>query len=79
MAYWESVFGVAAEIVFSAAYSSTADHKKVFEDLVIALSLETGLPVKEARTRLAAMMPNDYNMPHWRPDRDELGYNIANI
>lgn len=75
----DSVFGVAADIVCSAENSSTADPKKAFEDLVIALSLNTDLPRKEARIRLAAMLPNDYNEPHWTPARDGLCCSIADF
>jgi hypothetical protein len=71
--YSESVFGVAADIVCSAENSSTADPKQAFEDLVIALSLDTGLSRKEVRIRLAAMMDNDYNEQRWTSVRDGRG------
>lgn len=78
MGYSETVFGVAADIVCSAESSSTANPQEVFEDLVIALSLDTGLPRKEARKRLAAKVAYDCNMPYWTPIRGELGSTIAN-
>lgn len=73
MGYSELVFGVAADIVCSAENNSTADPKKAFEDLVIALCLDTGLPRKEVRILLAAMMDNDYNEPRWTPAHDGHG------
>ena len=72
MGYFETVFGVAADIVSSAERSATEDPKKVFEDLVIALSLDTGLPRREARHRLAAMLPNDYHAPRHAYDHRGL-------
>ncbi|OAN71022.1 hypothetical protein A8B78_20415 [Jannaschia sp. EhC01] len=67
MGYSESVFDVAADIVYSAEISSTDDPKKVFEDLVIALSIDTGLTRKDARGRLAELIPNDYDLPRLTP------------
>jgi len=72
LGYSDSVFGVAADIVRSAENSSTANPQKVFEDLVIALSIDTGMPRKEVRTRLAAKVPAYYNAPRWKSAGDEL-------
>ena len=79
MGYSESAFGVAADIVWSAENSSTANPQEVFEDLVIALSLDTGLPRKEARIRLEAMMPIDYNALRRRPALDEPGCSVVDF
>jgi len=79
LGYSETVFGVSADIVCSAENSSTAHPQKAFEDLVNALSLDTGLPRKEVRIRLAAMMGSGYNEPHWSHARDDLGCSVADF
>lgn len=61
MGYSESVFSVAADIVCSAENSSTADPTKVFEDLIIALSFDSGLPREEVRIRLAVLSPHPHS------------------
>ena len=72
MGYSESIFDVAADIVCSAENSSSANPQKVYEDLVIALSLDTGMSRKEVRSHLAAKLPTNYNVWRWKPACDGL-------
>lgn len=57
MGYSRSVFRVAAEIVETIITDECSSALRTFDDIVIALSLDSGLPLQEVRGLLIEQMP----------------------
>ncbi len=64
MAYSETVFGIVAELVVEAELNNRFGSLRTFDDIVIALSLDSGLPLQEVQSKLVEKMLMDKDSSH---------------
>lgn len=57
MGYSEEMFSLVADLAYVTEKKSNSHPLRDFDDIVFAVSLDSGLPVAEVRARLISKMP----------------------